>query len=187
MQLAPVRHARIGSKRRLDVDPALQRGAGVAVAAELDRRVHKHRIGRGHVGRQRPGPPAELECPAKVVPRQGQGAGDDGGVGAPRVQSQGGLEHCARACVERGVAGLAHLLQVALRELCVAARILGVRLHGRLERRDARVGRLRSRGNEGGLSDRPGGVRVARAGGREGDERSCERERGDEEKLGGAV
>ena len=112
VQLAQVGHARVGREVRLQVREPLQRPPRVAVAAELDERVDRHRQ-RGQPGLRAAGEPQPA---AEVVAREREAAEGDERVGVARLAGQHAAQQQLGALVEGDVAGLPHALQVLARQ-----------------------------------------------------------------------
>ena len=169
VQLAQVGHPRVGREVGLQVRQPLQRAARVAVAAELDERVDRHRQ-RGQPGLRAAGEPQPAR---EVVAREREAAEGDERVGVARLARQHAAQQQLGALVEGDVAGLPHALQVLARQ------------------RDARSGRRRRAAHRGlqprDLTERPAGrgahLAEVRGGDRDGRLAAAERqqdERGEE-------
>ena len=157
VQLAQVGHPRVGREVGLQVRQPLQRAAGVAVAAELDERVDRHRQ-RGQPGLRAAGEPQPAR---EVVAREREAAEGDERVGVARLACQHAAQQQLGALVEGDVAGLPHALQVLARQRdarcarrrCAADRGLQPRdLTERAAGRGAHLAEVRGGDRDGGLA-----------------------------------
>jgi len=157
VELAEVGDARVGGEIGAAVDHLLQRAAGGLVAAELDKRVDEDAVRLGDV---RGGPArgqSVAQARAEVVARGLERGALGQCAGVARGEMERATQDRVSAHVVRGVAGLADLLRVCVREQDVAVGAARVGAHGRLEDPDALVGR-RARGRRIGRRAQRRGV-----------------------------
>jgi len=125
VELAEVGHARVRGEIRAEIDHPLCRIRRLAVAAELDIRVHEDAVDSGPSGRRGLRDETPMQGGGEIVARERQTARHDGDVGVERRELAGSLEQRGCLRVQRRVVRLAHAHEIRRGERGHQPRIVG--------------------------------------------------------------